>query len=379
MLQQFALICGVLFSLPAAALAAETEVLLQEIISVGPRGEGNAAASQAIRELSQRDADVLMEILEASNDANPLARNWLRGAFEAIAARTIQSGQPLPARELEEFVVDQSHAPRVRRLAYEWLAKVDETASDRIIPGMLTDPSDEMRRDAVARLLQAARQFEADGAAAKAQQTYEQALTGAAHKDQVDEIVEALSNLGKEVDIAHHFGMLTTWKVIGPFDNRELIGFDAVYPPEEELDFSAEYKGQLGPVRWQELVAQSEDGLVDIGKLLENYKGSVMYLATGFHHDRDQDVEFRLTTKNAWKLWVNGELLFEREEYHRGIRFDQYPVSGRLKPGENVILLKILQDEQEPDWAQDYHFKFRVTDPGGRAIHPTNDRRAVGN
>src|SRR5690606_15884097 len=168
--------------------------------------------------------------------------------------------------ELEAFVMDRSHAPRVRRLAYEWLAKIDESAPDRIIPRMLTDTSDEMRRDAVARLLQAARQFEADGASEKARQTYEQALTGAVHKDQVDQIVAALEKRGKKIDIARHFGMLTTWKAIGPFDNRALIGFDVVYPPEKELDFQAEYTGQLGPVRCQDVVAQSEDGLDDVGK-----------------------------------------------------------------------------------------------------------------
>lgn len=130
-------------------------------------------------------------------------------------------------------------------------------------------------------------------------------------------------------------------------------------------------------MRWKEYVADSGEGLFDIGKLIENYKGSAMYAATSFHDDREREVEFRLTTKNAWKLWVNGELLFAREEYHRGIRFDQYRVRGTLKPGENVILLKILQDEQEPDWAQDYHFKLRVTDFSGRAIPQAADRRAA--
>src|SRR5690606_11492050 len=205
----------------------------------------------------------------------------------------------------------------------------------------------------------------------------EQALTGAGDKDQVDKIAQALEGLGKKIDIVRHFGLLTKWQVIGPFDNHGLKGFDAVYPPEQQLDLDAQYDGQLGPVRWKEYVADSQDGLFDIGKLIENYKGSAMYAATTFAAEREQPVEFRLTTKNAWKLWVNGELLFAREEYHRGIIFDQYRVRGTLKAGENVILLKILQDEQEPDWAQDYHFKFRVTDFSGRAISPSPDRRAA--
>jgi hypothetical protein len=183
--------------------------------------------------------------------------------------------------------------------------------------------------------------------------------------------------LGESIDIARHFGMLTEWHVIGPFDNRGKKGFDVAYPPEQELNLGATYDGQLGPVTWTTVAAESDDGLFDIGKLIENYKGSAMYLTTEFTYDRERDVQFRLTTKNAWKLWVNGELLFAREEYHRGITFDQYRVPATLKPGENVILLKILQNEQEDSWAQDYHFKLRVTDHSGRAIQPSPDRRAA--
>lgn len=356
---------------------AETVELLQQIQAVGSEGAGNAAAQVAIRDLSQADAGVLMDILNAANEANPLARNWLRGAFEAIAERTIQQGGQLPLEPLEAFVRDASQAPQVRRLAYEWLVRVDATAADRIIPDMLDDPSEELRRDAVARLVESARTFQKDGEDSKARDTFERALTGAVDKDQVDDIVTALEKLGQKVSVAQHFGMLTQWRVIGPFDNREMKGFDVAYPPEQELVFDAEYAGQLGPVTWRELAAESDDGLFDIGKLIENYKGSAMYLATTFDYDQDREVEFRLTTKNAWKLWVNGELLFAREEYHRGITFDQYRVRGRLRPGENVLLLKILQNEQDDSWAQDYHFKFRVTDFSGRAIRPAADRRAA--
>lgn len=219
---------GLIFSLTLTAAAADTTALLEQIKSVRPRGEGNAAAQQAVAELSQQDAGVLLEILDAANDANPLAANWLRGAFETIAERTIATGDALPADRLEVFLRDESNAPRIRRLAYEWLAKVDPSAPDRIIPDMLADPSDEMRRDAVARLIDAARQFQADSAEEKARTTYEQALTGAVDKDQVDQIAEALDGLGKKLDIVRHFGLLTTWRVIGPFDNRGTKGFDVV-------------------------------------------------------------------------------------------------------------------------------------------------------
>ena len=43
------------------------------------------------------------------------------------------------------------------------------------------------------------------------------------------------------------------------------------------------------------------------------------------------------------ELWVNGELLFARDEYHRKARVDQFVIEGKLKKGENQILVKVCQ------------------------------------
>ncbi len=51
---------------------------------------------------------------------------------------------------------------------------------------------------------------------------------------------------------------------------------------------------------------------------------------------------------------------------------DQYIGQGELKAGRNVILLKICQNEQTEDWAQDWKFQFRVCDSLGKAIHSTD-------
>ena len=51
---------------------------------------------------------------------------------------------------------------------------------------------------------------------------------------------------------------------------------------------------------------------------------------------------------------------------------DQYAGAGELKQGKNVILLKICQNEQTEDWAQDWKFQLRVCDPTGRAVLATD-------
>ena len=57
-------------------------------------------------------------------------------------------------------------------------------------------------------------------------------------------------------------------------------------------------------------------------------------------------------------------------------QFKQRRAFGVVKPGENVLLLKVLQNEQDQDWAQDYTLTFRVTDLSGKAIRPADDRQA---
>ena len=348
--------------------AAEPAQLIDTIKSVGREGKGNVAAGQALRELSQADAKVLPTILGSFDDANPLAVNYLRSAVETIADRTLNNGKDLPLVVLERFVLDTKQNPRARRLAYEWIRKSDSGAEDRMIPSMLLDPSPEFRRDAVDRLIQGAKQANDD---AERRKLYLQALKGATDDDQVKAIVKPLREKGEQIDLQRHFGFLPNWQLIGPFNNRDLVGFAAVYPPEKEIKLETEYKGQLGQVKWAPQSTKDDYGLLDIGKQIKNYKGSVMYATTEFVSDRERPIEFRLGTPNAWKIWLNGKFLFGRDEYHRGTKMDQYRVSAKLKPGKNRILLKICQNEQEQSWAQRYQFQIRVCDASGIAVLPT--------
>jgi hypothetical protein len=71
---------------------------------------------------------------------------------------------------------------------------------------------------------------------------------------------------------------------------------------------------------------------------------------------------------NACKIWLNGELLLEREVYHTGMDIDQYVGKGKLKSGRNMILVKVCQNEQTEDWAQSWQFQLRVCDSRGTAV-----------
>ena len=343
-----------------------TSLLLKTIQSVSAEGKGNEAARKAVELLSASSVEKLPDILAGFDQASPLAANYLRAVVETIVDRQLADRKKLPVGQLEQVVKDAQRDPRARRLAYEVLLRVDKSAEDRIIPGMLLDSSPEFRRDAVARLI---KQAEQKGPAKdEAIALNRKALSGATDEDQVKKIARALKKLGETVNLVEHFGFLTSWKIVGPFDNRDFIGFKKTYPPEEMIDLSAKLEGQKGDVTWGDISTEHEFGIVDIAKSIAPHKGAVMYLTTEFNAKAARDVEFRFGTPNAWKLWVNGKLLFGRDEYHRGMAIDQYSVPAKLKAGRNVILLKLCQNEQEDSWAQRYQIQLRICDSTGIAV-----------
>jgi hypothetical protein len=206
-----------------------------------------------------------------------------------------------------------------------------------------------------------------------AKTAFRTALSSARAKDQVEAIVKELDDLGEKVDLPAHFGFVMSWRLAGPFDNAEKKGFPVAYVPETELRFDAKYDGKEGKtVEWVRHKTEDKYGVVDLNKALTNHKGAVTYAAAEFDSPEAREVDIRLGTPNAWKLWVNGQFVFGREEYHRGADIDQYKVRATLKPGRNVFLLKVCQNEQTEEWAQRWQFQLRVCDRAGTAI-PSRD------
>ena len=287
----------------------------------------------------------------------------------------------MPAKELEGFVLERQRNPRARRLAYDLLLRVDSGAQGRLVPAMLNDPGVEFRRDAVAHLLRQADNLFAgknENETRLLQQViYQQSLNAARDDDQIKTIVQKLKQLGVQVDLPRHFGFLMNWKTIGPFENKGRKGFGVAYPPEKELNLTAQYEGVSGAVKWQEYQTNNDYGMVDINEPYGMLKEVLAYAVTDFNSATEQDVELRLGCKNAWKVWLNGELLFQRDEYHRGMRLDQYRLKARLKQGRNVIMIKLCQNDQTENWTKEWQFQLRVCDATGTAILSTT--RPAGN
>jgi hypothetical protein len=356
----------------AAASAAEIGPLLAKLQAVGPNGQGQHQAAEAWRELARADAAELPGMLAALDQAGPLAANWISTAIDAIAERTIQSKGTLPAAELEKFARDRRHAPRARRLAYEWLRRVDPTAPERLIPDALDDPSLEMRRDAVARLMDRAAELAGSQRKADAVALFRKALTAARDADQITLAAERLRSLGQTIDLARQLGFIVAWKVIGPFENQDDQGsdkgYDAVYPPETGLDLASSCPGRNGVVRWIDYTAADDYGNVDLNAALGDEKSVAGYAAAEFLSAVRQEVEIRVASDNALKIWLNGRLIDRRHVYHGSSQLDQYVTPVVLQPGRNRFLVKVCQNAQTQDWARGWGFQLRVCDRSGAAV-----------
>lgn len=385
-LRVLALILSLLLCMAeASALLDAREVAvrvgLQELIVSAEAGNQAQARVAWKKVVDNARAEELPRILRAMNapdslrtEGGPtsigaLTENWLRSAVDAVAERELRDTKNLPSNVLEEFVSDAGQSPKARRVAYEWLTKVDETAPGRLLPGMLDDESLELRYDAIAGLLGEAKDASSDDAK---REKYQRALKSARDKVQLKECAEALAELGETPNMAKQLGFLTRWKVVGPFDNTDRKGFNKIHLDVNTIDFDAEYEGKHGPVKWKEAVAEQESleklGVVDLNEELVEEKSVLAYAATTFVSAKDQEVECRYETKEATKLWVNGEEVAVNNVYHSGGGFDQYIVPCKLSKGQNKIVIKVCQNEQTQPWTKPWDFRLRVTDHLGGAI-----------
>jgi hypothetical protein len=355
----------------APTLRADSDIAtcLAHIRAVGREGSGNVEASKAWRELVRSGPDALPIILKGFDGADATVANWLRVAVGVIGEKSLASGTPLPAAALETFVLQKDHSGAARRLAYEWLVRVDPKAPERLLPDMLQDPSVELRRDAVARSLKLAQEKLDRKDTTEALAEFRKALSGARDRDQVDHIAKSLKSLGQEVDLPAHFGFICTWHLIGPFDSTGGIGFEKAYPPEEGVDLAGQYPGKKAArLKWKPHTTQDPYGLVDLNKVLGKNMGAVAYASAAMTSAVERPVEIRAASNNAVKIFLNGKLICFREEYHHGMEMDQHSGVGTLKSGRNEILIKTCQNEQTEDWAQTWSFQLRVCDSVGGGL-----------
>ena len=340
------------------------------VLQQAPTGGGaQTAQAAAWQVVSSAGAEKLPQILAAMEGATPTGENWLRGAADAVAEKQQETESGLSPQLLAEIVRDTDQPPRGRAAAFAWLERVDATGAESLIPKMASDPSLELRRRGIEHLIAEAKASTDEG---EMKELYQQAFAAARDLNQIESIAKELRELGASADVVAQMGLLTNWRIIGPFTNIGNEGFAAVYPPEKELDFSASYAGKDGTVAWQTHLSDDDQGKIDLNAVLGDDKEVVGYAVAEIVSPREQEVEIRLGSKNAPKAWLNGKQIGAFEIYHAGYSTDQYVMPVKLNQGRNVILVKICQNAKEQPWQKEWDFQLRVTDALGGAADIRN-------
>jgi tetratricopeptide (TPR) repeat protein/transglutaminase-like putative cysteine protease len=166
-----------------------------------------------------------------------------------------------------------------------------------------------------------------------------------------------------------NLGFLFDWWVIGPFDNEGKSGFDRVYPPEGEINFSASHQGKERKVAWRPFPPINEYGYQDFSAIYRPNLQVCAYAVAGLESDREQQAAVRLGSDDAIRVWLNGKPLLSNPAY-RPACFDQDVAGCLLRKGLNYILVKVCQ--KDGGWG----FRLRLTAPSGgrlpgvRALSP---------
>ena len=349
--------------------AGDTANLVARIKAVGKQGQGNADAARAWKELVEQGPAGLIDILKAMDEDSVIQTNWLRPAVDAIAEKAAEGGKEMPAGKLETFIKDKSNPALGRRVAYELLIAQDKTAAERLLPGMLKDPSAELRRDAVAVVIKDAEKLLEKKENDAAMAAFRKALEGACDEDQVNTIADQLKKLGEKVDLAGHFGFVRAWHLAAPFDNTNAAHFQEQHAPEQGVDLKAVYKGKNGAeVRWHGFTTDDPYGVLDLNLLFQDWKEVTGYAFAVIEFPEAKKIQVRAGSNNALKVFVNGKEVLVHEEYHHGMRVDQFTGTATAKAGRNELLVKICQNEKKQTWEKDWKLQVRLCDSAGAAV-----------
>lgn len=169
-------------------------------------------------------------------------------------------------------------------------------------------------------------------------------------------------------------GIVTTFSLVGPFDNDGRRGHAAVYPPETETKAAPpeqRYEGKNPnlQLQWRPVpaTALSRDGSLRIDAWMRPDTQGTAYAVCYVRSSKQQRVALRLGSSGAIKAWVNRSAspAVSSEAYHP-LRPDQVVGGAVLLAGWNRILVKV--SSSDGPWS----FVLRLTTPDGQPLSDVN-------
>jgi tetratricopeptide (TPR) repeat protein len=162
-----------------------------------------------------------------------------------------------------------------------------------------------------------------------------------------------------------HFNAIkpvTSWTLIGPFENISASGFDKVFPPELEYNAGAKYKGKNEvPTNWFKPAALRRDLWVDLQRYFA-FNQAVFYGHTFVYSPRKQLCQVRIGTSGSLKAFLNDDLLIAYPDENNN-DLDTYIIQTELQKGWNSFLIKCGYSEIDA-----CNFMVRITDTDGNPL-----------
>jgi tetratricopeptide (TPR) repeat protein/transglutaminase-like putative cysteine protease len=198
----------------------------------------------------------------------------------------------------------------------------------------------------------------------------EEALLGAADNKKLSVEARAYAGMlasfararrGDQKAAAEHIkalGYVSSFLIVGPFDNEGKAGLDQVFEPEAELASSSPitpgraYSGKERPVRYRAVANAFPFGWLDASALVRPETKVCIYATTFVKDDKltrgTRKVRAYVGAGGAFKLFWNGQEAL-RDEAYRGHDFDRSGAELVLQPGPNPLVLKVCGEDNAPE------------------------------
>lgn len=151
-------------------------------------------------------------------------------------------------------------------------------------------------------------------------------------------------NLTKSTALLEPLGYLSSFYVVGSFDNEGKDGCDTNFGPEAGISsLETAYPARDRELSWRPLQLTNPDGYVDLGAALRPNTEAVAYALTFLDAPQETVAELAVGTSGAFRLFVNGQRVLKSDRYNLP-RPDQAKVAVRLRKGANQVLLKVCQE-----------------------------------
>jgi HEAT repeat protein len=270
--------------------------------------------------------DLLKVVRSTTNQTHRVLA--LRGYIDLIDASELPAGQKLESYKEAMKLADQ-YAEKKKVLSV--LAGIDTLEAFQMAASRLDEPS--LKNEAaLAACMIAEKIYTTKGRQIKGDlEKIMEGGIGDSRKQQVREILQNISKLKYYV---------MDWEVSGPY-TQEGKNYSALF----DIPFAPEIDGGKD-AKWRTMPTGTDAGqpfYLDLLKALNGGEQRVAYLRTKLQWPSEQQVKLWIGSDDGNKIWLNGKLV-HANNVARPFAPDQESVTITLKKGENVILMKITQN-----------------------------------